>query len=666
MQPKVKLLSVTSSRADVSPLGPIWSELGRDDDIELHVLLTGSHRQNKEDRQSATNLLPASAIVHDGGCDLGGGSADEVARAMGDILTATSNLIRQIEPDLMIVLGDRLDMLPAAIAALPYRLPVSHLHGGELTFGAIDDRIRHALTKLSDYHFVSTPDAASRVARMGEYPETIMVSGAPGLDAIRQAEPIEREALLTKLRLPELRSFLLLTVHPETDHPEPVTPCDAIIDAVNELDVPILITAANSDPAGHRINEKLRRLTRDRPDTVFVETLGLQLYANVLQQASAMVGNSSSGIIEAGLFGLPVINVGHRQDGRTRSLNVQDVPNDSVAIRTAIRAALTTKRYDNRTTTIYGDGKAAMRIAPKLRQLASTGQRKRGFFEKDAHFDAEWHGGLPTGGTISKAKPESSGALVTQSHIAKALHDLGVGQGDVMMLHCSLSKLGYVVGAERAIVEAALSTVGPTGSVVMPSFSGDLSDPAEWKYPPVPPEWIEQIESEIPGFQPDLTPSRGLGKVAEYFRTHPDTKRSTHPQSSFSASGCYADYILSPHDLSDRFGPQSPLARIEEHDGWIVLIGAPLNTCTILYLAQFSRHDNNRIVRRSPRHDEMGHNQWCEYSDIEYTDRWFAAGLEHLVHVGAARRTSLGTGSILSFRAAKGLSVYRRWLQDQE
>ena len=263
---------------------------------------------------------------------IGGQDSRTAAHAMAEIQIGIADLIESLDPDCLLVMGDRLDMVPVAIAATPFNLPIAHLHGGELTFGAVDDRLRHAISKLAHLHFVSGTDAAKRLARMGEQPDRIHVVGAPALDALAAQGAIPREEFLRFVGLTAARPLRLVTVHPETNSADPSAPCEAILAALDATPGPTLLTAANADMGGAAMTQRLATFAAARPWASFRDSLGLSLYANALRYADVMIGNSSSGLIEAALFGLPVINVGLRQEGRLRGLNVQDSPADAARI----------------------------------------------------------------------------------------------------------------------------------------------------------------------------------------------------------------------------------------------------------------------------------------------------------------------------------------------
>jgi UDP-hydrolysing UDP-N-acetyl-D-glucosamine 2-epimerase len=273
-------------------------------------------------------------------------------------------------------------MLSAAAAALPFVLPVAHLHGGEVTEGAIDNQIRHAITKCAHLHFVSAEPHARRVAAMGEEPWRIHNVGAPGLDRIRTARLLSRDELAQRLDLAPDDHWLIVTYHPATlEYQETGRHTDELLAALEKVDATCVVTYPNADTAGRTIIARLEEFAGRHDRVRLVRNLGDDVYLSLLRHADAMVGNSSSGLIEAPSFELPVVNVGARQAGRLRAANVVDVGPDRDEILAGVDAALTPafRAGLSGMKNPYGDGHAAERIVRVLRtvELGATLTRKR-------------------------------------------------------------------------------------------------------------------------------------------------------------------------------------------------------------------------------------------------------------------------------------------------
>lgn len=297
------------------------------------------------------------------------GPAAAAVRA-GALTSSFAEAFDRFNPDFVVVAGDRFETHAAAVAALLTGRIIAHLHGGEITRGALDDPLRHAISKLSHLHFCATAQARIRLERMGEEPWRITQSGAPALDFLL-ARPIpDRAAFFASLGWADPGPFVLATCHPATARPEDTgADLEALLDALARLDFPVIFTGVNADPGAGSVNARIQSWSAGRPAVRVLAGLG-PLYAGALTHAAAMVGNSSSGLIEAPSFGLPVVNIGSRQEGRDRGANVIDCPGAAEAVAEALKRALD-PAFRERLASManpYGDGAAAPRIAARLAQ----------------------------------------------------------------------------------------------------------------------------------------------------------------------------------------------------------------------------------------------------------------------------------------------------------
>src|SRR4051812_3189367 len=363
---------VTVARSDYGILRPVLEPIAADDELELALYVSGTHLSpahgNTIDEIRSDGFRVAARVP------LAAASDDPAAidNAIGDGVSGFGAAFAQTRPDVLLLLGDRFEMLAAALAALPFKIPLAHVHGGESSEGAFDDAIRHALSKLSHLHFVSTEQHARRLRQLGEEPWRITVSGAPGVDAIAQAEPVDDGELETSIGMSLNGSTLLVTYHPATlDSVDAASRTRALLSALDAAGHPIVFTAPNADPGGEAVRALLEQYVEDHADARIVSSLGSRAYVALMRRVAAMVGNSSSGLIEAPSVGLPVVNVGARQDGRLRAANVVDVADDEASILAGIERALAPEFRASLAgiENPYGDGRAAGRIVDVLRRV---------------------------------------------------------------------------------------------------------------------------------------------------------------------------------------------------------------------------------------------------------------------------------------------------------
>ncbi len=296
-----------------------------------------------------------------------------IARSMGRGTAGFADAFARLEPDFLVVLGDRYEMHAAAVAAVPFLIPTIHIAGGAVTTGVIDDAFRHAMTKLASIHFVETENHASRVIQMGEEPWRVTVVGALGLDSLATARLLTPDRFQDRFGIPLTpdQPPLLATFHPVTrefmqtrDHMQ------AFLGAIEESGLPVVFTYPNADTGSQIIIEMIEAYVASRPGAWVVPHLGTQGYFSLMAMAAAMVGNSSSGLVEATSFKLPVVNVGRRQDGRLAPPNVITTGSAKEDILQGIREAVSTGFRAGLASLVnpYGDGRAMERMVSILRQ----------------------------------------------------------------------------------------------------------------------------------------------------------------------------------------------------------------------------------------------------------------------------------------------------------
>lgn len=333
----VTIASLTVARSDFGRMEALYQSLHASPRYRLLLAAGAGHHDDRLGRtlkDVERSGLPLDCLLP----AIEGGAGVQSAA----VLAGVAKWLEQRRPDALLILGDRYEMLAGAQAAMLTRVPVIHIGGGHLTLGALDERVRHALSKLSALHLVASEACGARVKALNEDPATIHVLGAPELDALVQTVVTPRDEFCAELGLDAEHPFLLVTLHPETNVDDATNArlADAARRALLVAPQQILITAPCADPGNEPFLALCDDLPRLRNDVYYVPNLGLRRYVAALQHAAAMVGNSSSGIIEAATVGLPVVNIGARQAGRERAENVLDCVFDAAEIVRAIASAV--------------------------------------------------------------------------------------------------------------------------------------------------------------------------------------------------------------------------------------------------------------------------------------------------------------------------------------
>lgn len=379
-----RLCVITGSRADYGLLRWLMQEIADDPGLALQVVATGSHLS--EAFGLTRREIEADGFTLDAAVDLGldDDSHLAIARASGRAVTGIAEALERLRPDLVVVLGDRFEIFAAAQAAYLLHIPVAHLHGGEITEGALDDALRHAITKLSALHFVAAGAFRDRVLQLGEAPERVHVVGAAGLDAIARLDLPGRAALEQELGVSLGEPLLLVTYHPETlAARDPGADAAALLSALDAFpEAGVVLTRPNADPGNAAIAERIAAWSAANAGRArLFDSLGQRRYLAMLKLAAVAVGNSSSALIEAPAVGTPSVNIGGRQGGRPRGSSVIDCPPESEAIRRAIGQALEPPLQDaaRRGDSPYGGPGAAAKIKAVLASVDLAALRAKHF-----------------------------------------------------------------------------------------------------------------------------------------------------------------------------------------------------------------------------------------------------------------------------------------------
>lgn len=369
-----KICVATGTRAEYGLLFSLMNEIRQDPCLELQLIVTGAHL-------SPEFGLTYRQIEHDGFVIdakvemlLSADTSSAIAKSMGLGVIGFADVLDRLRPDLVVIAGDRYEMLAVAQVALVSQVPIAHIHGGEVTEGAYDDAIRHAITKMAQWHFVAANPYRQRVIQMGEQPERVFNYGAPGLDHLTGITWLNRAALETALQI-ELRSpLLLVTYHPVTlSASGPEGAMLELLKALREFpEATIVLTYPNADTGGRSLIGLIDQFVQEVPERrrAFV-SLGQQKYLSLMREADVVVGNSSSGLTEAPALQKATVNIGDRQKGRLKAESIVDAAETADSIAEAVRFALgpAFRATLSNTTSVYGQGDVGRKIKDTLKKV---------------------------------------------------------------------------------------------------------------------------------------------------------------------------------------------------------------------------------------------------------------------------------------------------------
>lgn len=350
---------------------PVYRAIAGEPALDLHLAVTGMHwladfssalQKVREDAFGALHELPVAG---------GGEDSKSMAALLARTLHGLAEIFDRVEPDIVLLQGDRGEMLAGAIAAAHMNLPAVHMSGGDSS-GSVDDSVRNAISKLAHFHLTNCTASTDRLVAMGEPRSRIVTAGEPGLDQLLQIEPLPWEGLARDLELPLDGPFLIATLHPVTDEADrAAAQMVEMLEALAEIGLATVATYPNNDAGGRAMRDVLER-RRGAPFLRIVPNLGSRRYLSLLRHAAAVVGNSSSGIYDTPTLKVPAVNIGSRQTGRMRAGNVVDAAFDRSAIVRALRYVLGDAEFRARLqhcSNPFGDGQAARRTAAVLKGL---------------------------------------------------------------------------------------------------------------------------------------------------------------------------------------------------------------------------------------------------------------------------------------------------------
>jgi GDP/UDP-N,N'-diacetylbacillosamine 2-epimerase (hydrolysing) len=386
MEKKRKICVVSGSRADYDLLYPLLCELKDAPDIELQLVVTGMHLEKKFGATWRSIERDGFRISSRINIKLVQDTPVAISRATGAGIAGLAKEYEKLIPDIIVVLGDRFEIFAAAVAALICGIPLAHLHGGEATFGAFDEALRHSITKMSHLHFTATESYRRRVIQLGEDPQRVFCVGALGLDNIKREKLLGRAEVEDALKLRLKPHNLLVTFHPVTlekgTAAGQVRALLAVLDGLESTQ--LIFTRTNADTYGKIINQDIEKYVNEHKDkAALFDCLGRRRYLSLMRHVDAVVGNSSSGIIEAPSFGIGTINIGDRQKGRDRPQSVIDCEPDTGSIKNAFSRLYSDEfqRIVKEVKNPYGQGDAAVKIRETLETYPLKGILKKEFYD---------------------------------------------------------------------------------------------------------------------------------------------------------------------------------------------------------------------------------------------------------------------------------------------
>lgn len=357
---KYKVMYVTSTRADYNPLKETILALNNCKDFDFKLVVTGTHLSSKFGNTYKEIVKDGITNFDKVNVKLGNGSKEDMALATSDTIAKFTKYFTNNKPDLLVLCGDRFEIFGVATAASILGIKIAHISGGDITEGAIDDVFRNCITQMSVLHFPGNEDSRKRIINMWKEPRTVFNVGEPGIENLIKVKKINRQELSNVLNFDLTKDYAVVTLHPETIGNQNIKKdIKELISALEKFDLNYIITKSNADAGGLLINEIWEKESKKHINWLYVPSLKVDVFVNCLRNAKMIIGNSSSGILEAPTVGIPTVNIGNRQKGRLLSKSVINTKCEKDSIVKSISKALKMK---NKKYYLYGDGKTSKKI----------------------------------------------------------------------------------------------------------------------------------------------------------------------------------------------------------------------------------------------------------------------------------------------------------------